>query len=127
MSHPKPLNRRRLRTTFDQSRERKKRSQPINGAKKTLRSNHEPRPTNDRNQTSAPTPPQQDMAQPLDPLRLKGTMLDLQKAAARNKDKTGLDQRHPEELLLKAAPAAGAGAAGTAAAGSGAGDAMQVE
>eukprot|EP00903_Cladosiphon_okamuranus_P005999 g5919.t1 len=56
-----------------------------------------------------------DMAQPLDPLRLKGTMLDLQKAAARNKDKTGKDQRHPEELLLKAAPVATGG------------DAMQVE
>ena len=71
-------------------------------------------------------PPQQDMAQPLDPLRLKGTMLDLQKAAARNKDKTGLDQRHPEEMLLKAAPA-GVTNAGGDAAGSGSVDAMQVE
>lgn len=67
------------------------------------------------------------MAQPLDPLRLKGTMLDLQKAAARNKDKTGMDQRHPEELLLKAPPAGGTNAAGAAAGSGGGGDAMQVE
>lgn len=67
------------------------------------------------------------MAQPLDPLRLKGTMLDLRKAAARNKDKTGMDQRHPEELLLKATPTGVANAGGAAAAGSGGGDAMQVE
>lgn len=54
-------------------------------------------------------------------------MLDLQKAAARNKDKTGLDQRHPEELLVKAAPAGGTDAAGAGAAPAAGGDAMQVE
>lgn len=71
------------------------------------------------------------MAQPLDPLRLKGTMLDTLKAAARNLDKTGKEQRHPGELLKTAAAAAvggGAGAgAGAAAGADGGGDAMQVE
>lgn len=42
--------------------------------------------------------PPQDMAQPLDPLRLKGTMLDTRKVAARNWDKTGKAQRaFPDE------------------------------
>ena len=72
------------------------------------------------------------MAQPLDPLRLKGTMLDTRKAAARNLDKTGKEQRHPggEELLLSktASGGGGSGSSGSAGAGAaGAGDAMQVE
>ncbi|CAM9725934.1 unnamed protein product, partial [Hapterophycus canaliculatus] len=53
-----------------------------------------------------------DMAQPLDPLRLKGTMLDTHKAALRNRDKTGKEQRDPTELALnrpKAISGAGAG------------------
>lgn len=69
------------------------------------------------------------MAQPLDPLRLKGTMLDTLKAAARNLDKTGKEQRHPGELLKTVAVAAagGGGGAGAGPGAAGSGDAMQVE
>ncbi|CAM9956964.1 unnamed protein product [Ectocarpus sp. 6 AP-2014] len=59
-----------------------------------------------------------DMAQPLDPLRLKGTMLDTKKVAARNREKTGKEQRNPSELNPSAATAAG---------GRGAVDGMEVE
>lgn len=47
--------------------------------------------------------PSQDMAQPMDPLRLKGTMLDARKVADRNLDKTGKEQRDPSEVA-KGAP-----------------------
>lgn len=79
------------------------------------------------------------MAQPLDPLRLKGTMLDTKKAASRNRDKTGKEQRDPTELTLnrpKALSGAGIsnaaagdsnGAAGGGIVGPGASDAMEVE
>lgn len=50
------------------------------------------------------------MAQPLDPLRLKGTMLDTQKVAARNREKTGKEQRNPSELNPSSAGAGGGGA-----------------
>lgn len=60
----------------------------------------------------------QDMAQPLDPLRLKGTMLDTQKVAMRNLDKTGKGG----DMLLNAGQEGGGGGRG-----GGGGDAMQVE
>lgn len=83
---------------------------------------------------------QQDMAQPLDPLRLKGTMLDTKKAASRNRDKTGKEQRDPGELALSrpkaltgaASSNSGGGDSNGAAATTGnggpsVGDAMEVE
>eukprot|EP00904_Undaria_pinnatifida_P005279 jgi/Undpi1/1881/HiC_scaffold_12.g05268.m1 len=53
-----------------------------------------------------------EMAQPLDVLRLKGTMLDSAKVAARNREMTGRDQRAPGEELAKAMPGRGPGVAG---------------
>lgn len=41
-----------------------------------------------------------DMAQPLDPMRLHGTMLDTRKVSQRNREKTGKEQRQTETLAI---------------------------
>lgn len=40
------------------------------------------------------------MAQPLDPMRLHGTMLDTRKVSQRNREKTGKEQRQTETLAI---------------------------
>lgn len=47
------------------------------------------------------------MAQPMDPMRLKGTMLDTRKVVVRNCEKTGKEQRVPEALRQGEAGTAG--------------------
>ncbi|CAM9937713.1 unnamed protein product [Ascophyllum nodosum] len=72
-----------------------------------------------------------DMAQPMNPLRLKGTMLDMRKVADRNRDKTGKEQRDPSEIVnagaFVSAPRGGGGSSGTVGNGRRRIDHMQIE
>lgn len=71
------------------------------------------------------------MAQPLDPLRLKGTMLDKRKVAARNLEKTGKEQTSPGEGVAAADGQGAGGGAGRVVGNNlgrrNGGDGMQVE